>query len=427
MICHYGENMKIKVIKKSYTELKDSKSPKSYNPIKPNIFFRTLMKVISQPDLISAKFKYTKVGMEKLGKKEPALILMNHSSFIDVEIAQSIFYPRPMNIVCTNDGFIGKNWLMRHIGCISTPKFVSDPTLVRKIARAVKKNSSILMFPEAGYSFDGTMTVFPASVAKLVKFLKIPVVTVITSGAYLRQPLYNELRKRKVKVSAEVKYLLSKEEILSLSEQEIFERILHEFSFDSFKVQQENNIIIDDKERAVGLNRLLYKCPHCGFETGMVTEDDKISCPKCHVTYTLTPKGYLECINEKGVFNHIPDWYKWQREKVKEEIINGTYKIDEDVKIYLMKDTFTIYEVGEGHLTHDLNGFHLVSSDGSIDYKQSANISYTINSDFFWYQIADTVCIGDYKEQFYCFFKEKKDLAAKARLATEEMYKILRK
>lgn len=419
--------MKIKVVKKSYLEVKNTKKHKSYSPIKPNLFWRTLMKLVSQLDLLSAKFKYKKIGMEKLDKKEPALILMNHSSFIDLEIAQDIFYPRPMNIVCTNDGFIGKNWLMRQIGCISTPKFVSDPTLVRKMARAVKKNSSILMFPEAGYSFDGTMTVFPFSVAKLVKFLKIPVVTVITNGAYLRQPLYNELRKRKIQVTAEVKYLISKEELATLSEQEIFDRILKEFSFDNFKFQQENNIIINDKERAVGLNRVLYKCPHCNHEAEMQTKDDIISCPKCGIEYSLTPEGYLKCINGETKFNHIPDWYKWQRAEVRNEIVDGTYKLDEDVSIYLMKDTFTIYEVGEGRLTHDINGFHLVSNDGAINYKQQANNSYTINSDFFWYQIADTVCIGDYNEQFYCFLKSKKDLVAKTRLATEEMYKILRK
>ena len=419
--------MKIKVVKKSYTEIKKTKKRKSYNPIKPNIFFRTLMKVVSQPDLISAKFKCHKVGMEKLEKKEPVLILMNHSSFIDLEIAQDVFYPRPMNIVCTNDGFIGKNWLMRQIGCIPTPKFVSDPTLVRKMARAIKKKSSILMFPEAGYSFDGTMTVFPFSVAKLVKFLKVPVITCITDGAYLRQPLYNELRKRKIKVSAEVKYLISKEELASLTEQEIFNKILKEFSFDNFKSQQDKNIIIDDKERAVGLNRVLYKCPHCNFEAGLITKDDKIICPECGIEYTLTPNGYLKCLNGESKFNHIPDWYKWQREEVKNEIISGEYELDEDVTIYLMKDTFTIYEVGEGRLKHDLNGFHLISDDGVINYKQSANNSYTINSDFFWYQIADTICIGDYNEQFYCFLKSKKDLAAKTRLATEEMYKLLRK
>ena len=145
--------MKIKVVKKSYQEIQKLPIKQHTKPIKPNMFFRVLMKLLSIIDLKKVNFKCNKIDMEKLGKKEPALFLMNHSSFIDMEIAQSVLFPRPINIVCTNDGFVGKNWLMRQIGCINTPKFVSDPTLVRRVARAVKKNSSILMYPEASYSY----------------------------------------------------------------------------------------------------------------------------------------------------------------------------------------------------------------------------------------------------------------------------------
>ena len=99
---------------------------KHQKPLKPNLFFRTLLKTVSLPDLIATRFSCNKIGMEKLGKKEPALFLMNHSSFIDLEIAASVLYPRAFNIVCTSDGFVGKHWLMRQIGCIPTHKFAAD-------------------------------------------------------------------------------------------------------------------------------------------------------------------------------------------------------------------------------------------------------------------------------------------------------------
>ena len=82
-------------------------------PRVPRMFFRTLVKLASQPDLRAVHFRFTSHGMERLGKHEPALILMNHSSFIDLKIAYEILYPRPFNIVCTSDGFVGKRWLMR--------------------------------------------------------------------------------------------------------------------------------------------------------------------------------------------------------------------------------------------------------------------------------------------------------------------------
>lgn len=49
---------------------------------------------------------------------------------------------------------------------------------------AVKKlHSSEVLFPEAGYSIDGTATTLPDSTGKLVKMLGIPVVMIKTYGA----------------------------------------------------------------------------------------------------------------------------------------------------------------------------------------------------------------------------------------------------
>ena len=69
------------------------------------------------------------------------------------------------------------------------------------------------MYPEAGYSFDGKKTPLPDSLGRFVKKLGIPVVTIITDGAFLRDPLYNELNKRKAKTSATVKLAITKNDI----------------------------------------------------------------------------------------------------------------------------------------------------------------------------------------------------------------------
>ena len=91
--------MKIKVVEKTYKEISEIQRRRHDKPIKPNMFFRTLLKLVSLPDLWATKFKYEKIGMEKLGKGEPALFLMNHSSFIDLEIVASMLYPRPSTLL----------------------------------------------------------------------------------------------------------------------------------------------------------------------------------------------------------------------------------------------------------------------------------------------------------------------------------------
>ena len=219
--CLGGHQMKI-VQGWSYKDVLNKPAKKEKKPARPSFFFRTLIRVLSISDLKATNFKYKSIGMEKLSKKEPCLILMNHSSFIDLKIVNRIFYPRKYNIVCTSDGFIGKNWLMHQLGCIPTRKFISDPGLVRDILHTVKKlKDSVVMYPEAGYSFDGTATTMPDSVGKLVKMLGIPLVMVTTYGAFSRDPLYNNLQRRKVKVSAKMEYVLSPEQIKELDRKSV--------------------------------------------------------------------------------------------------------------------------------------------------------------------------------------------------------------
>lgn len=95
------------------------------------------------------------------------------------------------------------------------------------------------MYPEASYSFDGTETPLPESLGKCLKLLKVPVVMIRTYGAFLRDPLYNNLQVRKAKVSAEMTYLLSPEEIKEKSVDELNEVLATAFSYDHFRDQRE--------------------------------------------------------------------------------------------------------------------------------------------------------------------------------------------
>ena len=417
--------MKLRTIAKNYEDVVAMPKPKHRKPIRPNMFFRTLLRVVSVPDLAATSFSCKKIGMEKLGKKEPCLYLMNHCSFIDLEIAATILYPRPFNIICTSDGFVGKDWLMHKIGCIPTNKFTSDLHLLRDMTHAVKKlGNSVLMYPEASYSFDGTSTPLPETLGGCLKLLGVPVVMIRTFGSFSRNPLYNNLKRRKVKVSAEMEYILSPEDIKEKTPQELNEILKENFTFDYWSWQRENGVKITEDFRAEGLNRVLYKCPHCGAEGAMTAEGISITCGSCGKTYDLTEDGTLEAKDGESAFTHIPDWYAWERECVKNEILEDKYHLSVPVDICMLMDTKHVYRVGEGELTHSKDGFHLVGCDGKLDYTQGALSSYSLYSDFYWYEIGDVICIGDSKMLYYCFPKCEGDFVAKTRLAAEEIYKI---
>lgn len=417
--------MKIKVKNITYDKLLSLPHSRHKLPHKPSIFFRTLLKTVGAGDLKATNFTYTTEGMEKLGPKQPALYLMNHSSFIDLKIASSLLYPRPFNIVCTSDGFVGKEWLMRQLGCIPTNKFVRDITLVRDMLYSTQKlKCSVLMYPEASYTFDGTATPLPASLGKCIKLLNVPVIMIKTNGAFARDPLYNNLQLRNVQVSANMKYLLSPEEIAAKSVNEINTLLKEAFTFDNFKWQQDNKVAINESFRADYLNRVLYKCPHCNTEGKMNGEGTQVTCLSCGKKWTLTEYGFMQSENGETEFPHIPDWYRWERECVRKEIEDGSYKMKLDVDVYALIDSKAIYRIGEGSLSHSKQGWELNACNGQLIFVQKPRDSYSLYSDYYWYELGDMICIGNSKILYYCFPKNSGDFVAKARLATEELYAL---
>jgi hypothetical protein len=330
-------------------------------------------------------------------------------------------------VVTTTDAYVGLAWVLKAIGCIPTQKFVSDMTLIRDMRYALEKQrATVVMYPEACYSFDGTSATLPDTLGGLVKLLRVPIVTVISHGPFLREPLYNMLRHRKVNISADVTYLLSPEEIEALTAEQINERLGEAFGFDHFRRQQEMGIRITEDFRADGLERVLYKCPHCLGEGCTEGKGTQWKCRTCGKTYELTELGALCAIDGDSAFTHIPDWFAWQREQVKEEIERGEYQLDIDVDIYMMVDYKAMYRVGEGHLLHDAEGFRLTGCNGALDYAQPPLTSYSINADYYFYEIGDMISIGNRRHLFYCFPKNTQAIVAKAKMATEEMYRIAR-
>ena len=418
--------MKIKVKEKSFSEIAALSPYQRKKPKYQNLFWRTLLRIVSAPDLRATHFSCERVGMERLGKREPALFLMNHSSFIDLKIAATVLYPRPFNIVCTTDGFVGKHYLMRSLGCIPTNKFVADLALVRDMRYCFQKlKSSVLMFPEAGYSLDGTPTRLPDSLGKCAKMMGVPVVMIRTEGAFARQPLYNQLHRREVNVSAKMEYLLSAEDLKEKSAEEIGEIIQNAFQFDAFRWQWENKIRIDEPDRADYLNRLLYKCPACHAEGKTDGAGTTLTCHACGKQWELDEYGLMRAADGKSEFPHVPDWMSWERECVRKELLDGTYRLDTDVDIYVFCDGKCMYHIGEGHLTHTKDGFHLTDARGELDYTHRPTATYTLNADYNWYELGDVISFGTNAITYYCLPKGGKDLVTKARLATEEIYTLL--
>ncbi|MBR5741798.1 MAG: 1-acyl-sn-glycerol-3-phosphate acyltransferase, partial [Firmicutes bacterium] len=178
-------------------------------PVRTRWFLRPLTWILSAPDVWIHGAKIRKTGMD--GIKPPYVLLCNHNAFLDFKVATMATFPHRANYVVAIDGFIGREELLRKVGCICKRKFTNDTTLVRHLRRVVQNGDIAMIYPEARYSLCGTTAVLPASLGKLCKLLRVPVVTLICHGHHVNSPFWN-VHDRKVKgIEATMKCVVTAE------------------------------------------------------------------------------------------------------------------------------------------------------------------------------------------------------------------------
>ncbi len=153
-------------------------------------------------------------------------------------------------------------------------------------------------------------------------------------------------------------------------------------------------------------------------------KDTLLTCKNCGKEYTLTEEGFMKALSGETEFPHVPDWYAWQRECARRELQDGDYRLQCEMEIYALIDTKCLYRIGDGMLTHTCEGFTLTGCDGTLHYTQAPDFTYSLNADFYWYQIGDVISIGTSRMLYYCIPKTGDIPVAKARIATEELYKM---
>ena len=50
----------------------------------------------------------------------------------------------------------------------------------------------------------------------------------------------------------------------------------------------------------------------------------------------------MKAVEGETEIPHIPDWYRWERECVKKELQDGTYRLERQVDIYMMVDSSAV-------------------------------------------------------------------------------------
>lgn len=396
-------------------------------PVRQRQFLRPLTWLVSFPAVWRHRVKIKKVNTA--GLTAPYLLLSNHNAFLDFKVLTVAIFPQRANYVVAIDGFIKREWLLRNVGCICKRKFTNDVQLVRQLRRVLDNGDVAVLYPEARYSLCGTNAVLPDSLGKLAKLCKVPLVTLINNGHHINSPFWNTKDRGVKNCEATLTQLLTAEQVEQLSAQEINEIIRDAFVYDDFAWQREHHVRVSDSQRAKGLHKVLYQCPHCMTEYRMHSEGTRLYCSECGKVWQMSEYGELIAQNGETEFSHIPDWYEWQREQVRHEVEDGSYYFKCPVRVDSLPNAKGFISLGEGELVHDMNGFRLTGSYKGEPYgmELSAMAAYSCHIEYNYLgKHGDCIDLNTLQDTYYIYPKDCEFSVTKISLATEELYQKAR-
>lgn len=394
-------------------------------PVPTKWYLQPLEWVLSMPATIRHRTIIRKYRTE--GLKPPYILLCNHNAFMDFKVATRAIFPHRANYVVAIDGFIGREQLLRSIGCICKRKFTNDLTLIRQLKQVIINGNIAVIYPEARYSLCGTTAVLPASIGKLCKLLKVPVAVLICHGHHINSPFWNLHERKVAPTEADFMLLFTEEELAGASADDVNEKILSAFQYDDYAWQKERNILINYPRRAEGLHKVLYQCPSCGTEYRMRSKETQISCEACGKSWTMAENGELSADRGITEFAHIPDWYEWERENVRKEVKAGVYSTGElPVRVDSLPNARRFIRLGEGTMVHDMSGFTVRGTDLDGDPFEMIKTVPSLYSCHIEYEYlgkyGDCVDLNTLEDTWYIYPHDCDFSVTKIALATEELY-----
>lgn len=299
-------------------------------------FWFTIMRPIFS-FLFWKKYAY-KAEIYKLDKKQNYLIICNHSCSLDPFMVGKSFY-RPIYYVASDDllknGLTSK--IMKHtVAPIPIRKGTIDIASIKTCISIAREGGTIGIFPEGNRTYSGDISYLGMNLVKFIRKLDLPLIIYHIDGGYGLDPRWGKKSRRGKGSKGYVQKLLSKEELLSLSDEELLHII-------NTNLSQEisPSLRFKSKEKAEYLERVLFVCPQCHSLESLVSNKNVIKCQSCSLQATYQEDLTFSSNEPSFTFRKVNEWMNYQKEFLKDLVI-------EDDKVLLSDNNVTLISCLEG-------------------------------------------------------------------------------
>jgi len=147
-----------------------------------------VLKPIARP-IIKALVPIRVTGLENIPSKGPAIVMPNHTSFLD-SVILGFLADRDIWFMAKNSEYrhAPMRWFLRHAGSFPVRRYNIDVLAVRNAIRLVRHGHLLGLFPEGERTWDGGMLPLRTGAMRLVLALDTPVIPVGIAGAYELMP-----------------------------------------------------------------------------------------------------------------------------------------------------------------------------------------------------------------------------------------------
>ncbi|MBN2877191.1 MAG: 1-acyl-sn-glycerol-3-phosphate acyltransferase [Bacilli bacterium] len=352
---------------------------KSFRDIQQDILLNLLRPLVNLWMWLDAKRKVIRDPSYSFCRKEPYILLANHTYLFDVVhvplrtwkvpfiiASQTLFTKQPTKFLVTQ---------IAHV--ISKSKGKSDTAAIMNIFSSVKKGYPILIFPEGNTTFYGETEYIEESTMKLIKKLNLDVVTCNVRGGYSSRPRWGRGRRSRHYMELYYKLAITKESVAEMSLEEINSVVNQELYHNEYAFQRERMIPHKGKHLAEGIEDVVYVCPHCQAINSIRTEGNSISCCECGKTGHIDEYGFIHDF----VFDNLVDWNQFQL-KFMNQLRDSTL-LGEGFLSYMHLETYHQTKVGRIQLKYEKG---ILSLSGGIEKEipvsNIQNPTITLRADF---------------------------------------------
>ncbi len=310
-----------------------------------NVFTRLFVEPV-----VRQVFRLKAVNPEIIPHTGAGIIVANHVNLFDPPWIYSVL-SRPVHFVATEELF-RKTILgaaLRSVGVFPIRKAAQDSQSVKNIIKLLRREEVLVgIYPEGNRSWDGTNSPIIPTIARVIRRMRVSVYSCRVEGGYLHFPRWSR-KIRPIPIRLVFNKLYDGD---SLPDSD--EKIITDIAA-AIRIRDYQLTLPEAKRRvsglALGINRILYRCPHChSLESLRAVEQkstNRVECRSCYSTWEVDLGSRLTPVDDHGAASGEPRTVAQLYQQIKAVPLNPIHsslnELEEGEQLYLVSRPHFLY------------------------------------------------------------------------------------